>query len=161
MNVLRNAFRAVAVGSTAALIVYGTTTGALAAPTTVQVGGLMTPDRDGACTENPESPAAYVVSGTLTGCWYIDSFAEEHNQDGHGYRASGAETFSGCLEADQCGHFHTTFTFTAKFVGDTEAHGRCHHPIVGGDGYFSGVSGVINEHDLPDGCAEYRGHLDL
>jgi hypothetical protein len=122
-----------------------------------QVSGLLSPD-------SAESPAcepgtgAYVVSGTLVGCWYTDTFVVEHTSAAGGFRATGTETFVGCLGSD-CGRLFTTFTFTAKVVDGIETHGRCHHPIIGGDGDFAGAAGVINMHDLPNGCATYKGHF--
>lgn len=134
---------------------------AAAAPGTTQVSGLMVPDGQGACTGDPGAQIAYVVSGTLSGCWYGDTIVFEHSSAAGGFLASGTEQFQGCLGADRCGVFYTTFTFTAKYVGDVEVHGRCHHPIVGGSGGFAGASGVINMHDLPDGCSLYAGHVSL
>jgi hypothetical protein len=125
-----------------------------------KVQGLQIPDSVASptCTGDPGAVAAYLVSGTLEGCWYIDTIENEHLTPSGGYRASGTETFIGCLGGD-CGSFFTTFTFTAKFVGDVEVHGRCHHPIVGGTGDFAGATGVINMHDEPNGCVRYKGHI--
>ena len=130
-------------------------------PGTTQVSGLLAPDRDGSCTEH-ESPqgGAWDVSGSLVGCWYVDTYVVEHESNAGGFVASGTETFSGCLGLT-CGHIFTTYKFTAKYEGDTETHGRCHHPIVGGDDGFSGVGGVIEMKDLPNGCSTYNGHLTM
>ena len=119
--------------------------------------GLLVPDQSGVC-HTPRrwaptsSPAASTAVGTPT------PSSCEHESHAGGFVASGTETFVGCL-GTRCGRFFTTYTFTAKYVGDIEVHGRCHHPIVGGEGDFADVSGVINMHDLPNGCATYKGHL--
>jgi hypothetical protein len=128
---------------------------------TTQVSGLLAPDRDGSCTEHPNPEGgAWDVTGALVGCWYVDTFVVDHQSNGGGIVASGTETFSGCLGAT-CGHFFTAYKFTATYEGDTETHGRCHHPITGGDGGFSGASGVIAMKDLPNGCSTYAGHVTL
>lgn len=123
-----------------------------------KVQGLLVPDTGGACKGDPGALAAYTVSGTFEGCWYVDTVKDEHFTPGGGYRSSGTETFIGCLGND-CGRLFTTYVFTAKFRGDVEVHGRCHHPIVGGTGAFEGATGVVNMHDLPNGCAVYKGHI--
>ena len=127
---------------------------------TTQVGGLLEPDQDGSCTARPDAAATYDVSGSLVGCWYVDTFIVDHDSNAGGFVSHGTETFDGCL-GTTCGHLFTTYTFTAKYEGDVEAHGRCHHPIVGGDGGFAGAGGVIAMKDLPNGCAAYRGHVTL
>jgi len=127
---------------------------------TTQVAGLLEPDQDASCTANAGAAATYDVSGDLVGCWYVDTFVVDHSSSAGGFVAHGTETFDGCL-GGRCGHFFTTYTFTAKYEGDVEAHGRCHHPIVGGDGAFAGAGGVIEMKDLPNGCATYRGHVTL
>jgi hypothetical protein len=127
---------------------------------TTQVSGLLEPDLDASCTDHPSAVASYDVSGSLVGCWYVDTFVVEHASNGGGSVSTGTETFVGCL-GSSCGRFFTTYKFTSKYEGDTEVHGRCHHPIVGGDGAFTGASGVIEMKDLPNGCAAYKGHLTL
>ena len=124
------------------------------------VAGLLEPDVDHSCTANPDAAAAYDVSGSLNGCWYVDEFIYKNESNAGGFVATGTETFDGCLDT-RCGHFFTTYTFTARYIGDVEQHGRCVHPITGGDGGFDGVSGVITMKDLPNGCATYRGQLRL
>jgi len=120
-----------------------------------QVAGLGEPDVAGVCQDAPEAVGAYVMSGSLTGCWYVDT-AELKNESQTGFLAVGTEHFVGCLGA-ACGTILTTYTFTAKLVDGVEVHGRCHHPIVGGTGAFAGISGSFDFHDLPDGCATYHG----
>jgi hypothetical protein len=133
-------------------------TGAVYAAGATVVHGVMYPDNNGACTE----PAAFtaVVTGSLTGCWYGDTITFDHANANGNIVARGTEHFVGCLGSG-CGTFTTTFTFTAKYDGDTEEHGRCHHPITGGTGAFAGASGVINMHDEPDGCVDYQGTISV
>ena len=125
-----------------------------------QVSGIVAPDTDGSCTTDPTALFAGGVTGTLVGCYYADTANYEHTNQGGGFVATGTETWDVCL-GTVCGKFFTTYTFTAKYQGDVEQHGRCHHPIVDGDGGFAGASGVINMHDQPNGCAAYKGHIDL
>jgi hypothetical protein len=155
MSIRRIATRVLTAASLTVFIAFAPLATAHAAPGTAQVEGLLVPDQSGVCHA---SLGTYVVSGSLEGCWYTDTFVVEHESHAGGFLASGTETFVGCLGA-RCGRLFTTFTFTAKYVGDIEVHGRCHHPIVGGDGDFAHASGVINMHDLPNGCATYKGHL--
>jgi hypothetical protein len=128
----------------------------------VHVAGLLAADTAGVCTEHMNTPVPpSVVSGSLSGCWYVDTLDVRHATPSGAFVATGSETFSGCLDT-ACGHLFATYTFTAKFAADgSEVHGRCHHPIVGGDGGLAGVTGEINMHDLPNGCAVYKGSLKL
>lgn len=142
----------------AAMTVLALAAGPVAAGGVTQVDGLQVPDTEGVC-DSPSPFGTYVVTGDLTGCWYIDTFEIANESAAGGLVASGTETFVGCLGSTRCGRFFTEFTFTAKFVDGIETHGRCHHPIVGGEGGFAGVRGVIQMHDLPNGCAVYNGHL--
>ena len=154
---LTKTITAVAVGL---LVITVSGTASAKAGGTTQVAGLLEPDHDGSCTDAPNAAGAYDVSGSLVGCWYVDTFVVEHESSAGGFVSSGTEHFVGCLGAT-CGRIFTTYTFTAKYEGDTEAHGRCHHPITGGDGGFQGASGVIEMKDLPNGCAAYKGHVTL
>ena len=125
-----------------------------------QVAGLMRPDASGTCTAHPGAAAAYTVEGDLVGCWYVDTFVVDNETPSGSFQSHGSETFDGCL-GTRCGTFATTYVFTARFVDGVETHGRCHHPVTGGTGGFTGVSGVIEMKDLPDGCSTYRGTLRL
>lgn len=148
----------------------GSTVAALAALTLIaapaaaagqeQVDGLLTPDTGGVCVDDAASLGTYVVSGDLTGCWYVDELTIRTEAASGAFRATGREQFVGCL-GNRCGRFFTTYVFTARIVDGVETHGRCHHPIVGGDGGFAGVRGSLEMHDLPDGCAVYTGHLSF
>jgi hypothetical protein len=142
----------------AATIVAALAAAPVTARSLTQVSGLLTPDTAGVCTEDAASVANYTVTGSLSGCWYIDEWTIRNETPSGAIQASGTELFSGCL-GDRCGHFWTKYTFTYKVVDGVETHGRCHHPIQGGDGGFAGVSGALEMHDLPNGCAVYTGHL--
>jgi hypothetical protein len=133
----------------------------VAARSQVQVEGLLTPDTSGVCTQDARSVATYTVTGDLSGCWYIDEWTIKRETPSGSLYASGTEQFWGCFRNTACGRFWTTYTFSYKVVDGVEVHGRCHHPVVGGDGGFAGVTGMIEMHDLPNGCAVYRGHLSF
>jgi len=129
-----------------------------------QVDGLLTPDTGGVCQRQDPFEAAYTVSGSLDGCWFIEHTSYDHSNSAGGFVATGTEEFHGCVTGTAtCGSFFTKFKFTAKYDGATELHGRCHHPLQPelGTEDFAGVGGVINMHDLPNGCAVFNGHLDF
>src|SRR6478736_2795502 len=158
MSIRRIAIRSLAAASISMLAIVGPAAAVHAQPGSTQIAGLLVPDTAGTCHDDPASLGTYVVSGSLDGCWYTDTAVYKNQSHAGGFVATGTEHFVGCLGA-RCGQFSTTYTFTAKFTGDIEDHGRCHHPITGGEGDFAGVTGVINMHDLPNGCATYKGHL--
>lgn len=91
----------------------------------------------------------YLMTGDIEGCWWIDTFDVKPLPVQGTLLARGREHFTGRI-GSRYGTFYTTYTFTAKFEGDTELHGRCHHPVVGGDGDFAGISGVLNFTDVVD-----------
>jgi hypothetical protein len=135
----------------------------------IRVEGLQTPVDPAAypppatppCVAPPDSPApAFVVTGDLTGCWYVLTGDAVQDSAGDTHVIVGTEQFHGCL-GTRCGDFFTTYKFTYKVTDGVESHGRCHHPITGGTGGFEGISGSIDMKDLPNGCAEYRGTLKL
>jgi hypothetical protein len=132
----------------------------VAARSGTQVQGLLTPDTAQVCSEDAASLATYTVTGDLTGCWYIDEWTIKNETPSGSILASGTEMFSGWLDG-RFGHFWTEYTFTYKVVDGVETHGRCHHPIVRGDGAFAGATGVIHMYDLPNGCAVYRGYIRI
>jgi hypothetical protein len=112
----------------------------------------------------------YRMAGDLVGCWYTDTFVVENENPGGGFKASGTEHFVGCLDtsgngscaaSEPSGRFDTTFIFTAKFAPTgEEIHGRCHHPIVGGTGAFTGAKGGISFKDIPsEGRFPYHGEI--
>ena len=159
---------AVLVLSIAALGVSGT---AHAAPGAVVVKGVQAPAPD--CTD-PQIPGLpFGMTGGLLGCWYITDFVEEGSHPSGTASFSGAELFVGCIDLDgnsacsgnENGTFRTTFTFTAKFATTdpfAELFGRCHHPIVSGEGVFANARGEISFHDnVADGTADYSGPILL
>lgn len=102
----------------------------------------------------------YLMTGSLTGCWWITTFESKTDPDKSNFRATGTEHFDGCL-GSVCGTFDTTFSFTAKMDGpwgtSAEIHGRCHHPITPGSGTggFAGASGVLSFHDVIESPPSY------
>lgn len=107
----------------------------------------------------------YAMTGSLVGCWWIDTFETKSNPDKATYVATGTEHFIGCL-GSVCGTFYTTYKFSAKTDGpwptSPEIHGRCHHPVIGGTDGFAGVSGEISFHDVVDVTPPYypyRGNV--
>ncbi len=145
----------------AAMVIATLAASPVAANTQVQVDGLLTPDTNSVCQDDGASVATYTVTGDLTGCWYIDEWTIRSETPSGSIKASGTEQFRGCYHATRCGTFWTEYTFTYKVVDGVETHGRCHHPIVAGNGGFEGVRGVLQMHDLPSGCAVYNGHLSF
>ena len=160
MNVRRTAVRGLATAGLATALAVSPATSALASDAATQVSGLLTPDSAASCTAVPGAVAAYVATGSLVGCWYIDTFVVDNESAAGSFVSHGTETFDGCLES-RCGQFFTTYTFTARVVDGVEKHGRCHHPVVGGTGGFAGATGEITMKDLPDGCSTYRGTIRL
>lgn len=103
----------------------------------------------------------YLMTGDLQGCWWIDTM--EVGPSRGTFLARGTEHFTGWI-GSLYGTFYTTYTFTAQYEGDVELHGRCHHPVVGGDGDFEGISGVLTFKDVVDvnpPYYPYRGTLRL
>jgi hypothetical protein len=100
----------------------------------------------------------YEMTGSFTGCWWIDTFETKSSPDKSHYRATGTEHFDGCLGA-VCGTLTTTYSFTAKTDGpwptSAELHGRCHHPVTGGTDGFAGATGEISFHDVVDVSPPY------
>jgi hypothetical protein len=146
----------------AALFVAALAASPVAAGSQVKVTGLLTPDTAGVCTADPVNFGAYTVDGTLTGCWYIKEWNIQNETPSGSVRASGTERFIGCL-GSRCGEFWTNYTYTYRYVDGVLVHGRCHHPIDSskGVGAFAGVGGVLQMHDLPNGCSTYTGHLSF
>ena len=126
------------------------------------------------CMGESSPNGTFEMTGDLVGCWYIDEISADHFAPSGNATFTGTEHFTGCLDdgdgvctaSDPWGTFHTTFKFTAKFdtVTGVEIHGRCHHPIVGGDADFEGIGGVISFHDIvtpTDVSADYFGPIRL
>ena len=97
----------------------------------------------------------YAMTGALVGCWWVDTFDVKPLPVQGTMLATGVEHFTGCLNVEVCGTFYTTYTYTARFDGATELHGRCHHPIVGGTEGFAGASGELSFTDVVDSTPVY------
>ena len=93
----------------------------------------------------------YLMDGSLKGCWWVDTFDVKPMPVQGTMLATGREHFIGCL-GTVCGSFETTYTYTARFDGATELHGRCHHPIdpTKGTGGFAGARGELSFTDVVD-----------
>ena len=104
----------------------------------------------------------YAMTGALEGCWWVDTFNTRSDPDRSIFLAWGAEHFEGCM-GTVCGTFWTTYTYTAKSVGPwvdfIELHGRCHHPVIRGEGGFAGASGEISFHDVVDVSPPYYPYV--
>ena len=145
---------------------------------TTQISGLQTVFSSVApvtsCPETGTVDPVYEMAGSLVGCWYTDSIDVFREHPGGTIQLAGTEHFVGCMNPQGActeasptyGRFDTTFTYTARFDPTTglETHGRCHHPIVSGDGYFAGAKGVL---DFTDNVTHtptdypYTGHLTI
>jgi hypothetical protein len=137
-----------------------------------QVAGVQTPGVVPPACNDPN--ATLTMTGGLIGCWYVDTFNHKKFTDPASGKIVwifyGTEHFTGCLDAEsdgQCsgdptGTFYTTFTFTTQTdLSLNEIRGRCHHPIVAGDGAFANATGVINfKDDISNGTSPYKGHID-
>ena len=156
--------RAGATTRMAGIISAGTLLVALLAPTVVAAGGGTTVVRGvqheyGSCG----NADGYLMEGSLVGCWWVDTFIVKPHPAKAGMLATGTEHFDGCLGA-VCGTFWTTYTYTARFDGATELHGRCHHPIQGGTDGFAGVRGELSFTDVVDSepfSYPYWGNIHL
>jgi hypothetical protein len=106
----------------------------------------------------------YAMTGSLDGCWWIDTFNSKSDPAKTNFRLTGDEHFEGCM-GTICGSFKTTYTFTGKAAGpwttSAEIHGRCHHPIVpdSGTGGFEGATGVFSFHDVVDVSPPYYPYV--
>ena len=96
----------------------------------------------------------YLMDGSLTGCWIVDTFEVKPMPVQGTMLAYGTEHFEGYL-GGVFGTFKTTYTYTARFDGATELHGRCHHPIIDGDGVFAGARGELSFTDVVDANPVY------
>jgi Protein of unknown function (DUF3224) len=126
---------------------------------TVQVSGIQSPVTAGPCWD-ASAVASFTMTGDLTGCWYLDAFTCRAQPSGT-VECSGYEHFVGSI-GDRSGTLYFANDFTGKFDFSTftEIHGRCHHPILSGDGGFTGATGSLDfKDDVTTGCASYRGHI--
>ena len=69
------------------------------------------------------------MTGSLDGCWWVDTFEVKPMPVQGTMLAHGTEHFT-AGSATLYGTFQTTYTYTARFDGAVELHGRCHHPII-------------------------------
>jgi hypothetical protein len=137
-----------------------------------QISGVGVWDEFDECGAPPAGYPSYtdfnmLMSGDLVGCWYTDADLENAHPTPSGtYKERGREVFVGSALIDGEwveGVFDTTYLFTAKWASDgSEIHGRCQHPIVGGSGGLTGVTGRVDfKDDVETGEFNYRGHLKL
>jgi hypothetical protein len=129
---------------------------------TTQVSGVQSPVIAGACFD-PSELASYSMTGDLVGCWYTDNLTCRAHDAGT-VQCTGNEHFVGSI-GSRSGTLYFSFEFSGKY-GDPptypELHGRCHHPVIGGDGDFTGATGVLEfKDDVTTGCATYTGHITL
>lgn len=145
---------AVAVGALIGVVGIGNAADA-GGPVT-QISGSATlagGDGAGACG-GETSLLTLVLEGDLEGCWYTDEAVATVTPSGV-VNERGTETFVGTWMGEPI-TFTTVYKFTAKFdAAGNEIHGRCQHPIVGGD-----VDGRVDfKDDVDTGIFYYRGHL--
>jgi hypothetical protein len=91
----------------------------------------------------------YLMTGSLDGCWWVDTFEVKPMPVQGTMLAHGTEHFTGWL-GSRFGTFYTEYSYTARFDGAIELHGRCHHPIIGGIGDFVGIRGELSFTDVVD-----------
>ena len=91
----------------------------------------------------------YLMEGSLTGCWWVLTFDVKPLPGTATILARGVEHFDGYLNG-AWGTFETEYTYTARFDGATELHGRCHHWITAGQGVFAGARGEMSFTDVVD-----------
>lgn len=116
-----------------------------------------------------EATLTFSMSGSLVGMWYTDSFECRAIPGGkETWPCTGTEHFVGCLDAngdgvctEETGTLYVEISFTGTPVGN----GRCHHPVVGGDGAFTGATGQLTFKDRLGACGivetTYKGHISL
>ena len=117
-----------------------------------------------------EANLTFSMSGSLVGMWYTDTFDCHVIPGGKGitWPCTGTEHFVGCLDADGngvCNEASGTLSFEISYTGTPVGNGRCHHPIVGGDGAFTGATGQLTFKDRLGACGivetTYKGHISL
>lgn len=75
-----------------------------------------------------EGVLGYQMTGSLEGCWVIDTFVSATDPNRSTFRATGTEHFEGCL-GSVCGTFQTTYSYTAKTDGPWPASARSPWPL--------------------------------
>jgi hypothetical protein len=140
----RHGRHAALIATTLALVAALAPSIALAGGGAIVVGGIQ--HEYGSCGENSDG---YLMTGSLDGCWWVDTFEVKPMPAAGTMLAHGTEHFTGWL-GSRYGTFYTTYTYTARFDGAVELHGRCHHPISGGNGDFEGIRGELSFTDVVD-----------
>ena len=117
-----------------------------------------------------EAALTFSMSGSLVGIWYTDSQVCHAipGKNEETWPCTGTEHFVGCLDADGngvCNEASGTLYLEFSFTGTPVGNGRCHHPIVGGDGAFTGATGQLTFKDRLGACGivetTYKGHISL
>jgi hypothetical protein len=156
---------------------------ALAHGSTVGVAGIQAPadatagaPGDPCAATDPATGRVPVVSnamaGSLSGCWYTDTFNVVNSTPSGVIYASGSEHFVGCLDVrqggcapgDRAGTLALKYTFLAQYdpATNNEIWGGCQHKIVSGTGGFTGAAGRIDFQDnVANGTSSYLGLLTL
>ena len=134
----------------------------VAAGSQTKVTGLLTPDTGQVCTEDAASVATYTVTGTLTGCWYIDEWTIRNETPSGAIQASGTELSRAgwapvrALLDDL--HVSPTRSSTARWsTADATTRSPPGRALAGSPA----CSGVLQMHDLPNGCSTYTGQLSF
>jgi hypothetical protein len=113
-----------------------------------------------------------VMTGSLIGCWYTDTFKTTVSKPNGVIDAIGAEHFVGCLSSnrarrcatpDPTGALKLSYTFEGRFKANgNEVWGHCEHQIVSGTGTFAGASGWVDfRDDVANGTSAYHGRITL
>ena len=98
---------------------------------------MLTPDTGQVCLDDAASVATYTVTGDLAGMLVHRRVDDPERNTVRMPSRPAALSCSSAASALVAGSFWTTYTFTYKVVDGIEVHGRCHHPIVGGNGGFA------------------------
>jgi len=136
----------------------------LATAGTTQVSGVQTFVQSGACYD-PAVPSSYAMSGSLVGCWYVDTIDCKLQLSGT-IQCSGTEHFVGSIGTSS-GTLYLRYQVSAKYGGRItfgELHGRGNHLVIGATGGFTGATGVLNfEDDVSTNGAvsAYKGQVNL
>jgi hypothetical protein len=137
-------------------------TAAAAGQGTMQVNGIQTSVGSGPCWD-PGALASFTMDGDLSGCWYADDLTCQVHPSGT-VQCTGHEHFVGSV-GGKSGTLYFGIDFSGKYDGAptyAEIHGRCHHPILGGDGELAGATGMLNfKDDVTTGLSPYTGHISL
>jgi len=120
--------------------------------------------QSGACYD-PAVPSSYAMSGSLVGCWYVDTLDCKLQLSGT-IQCSGTEHFVGSTGTSS-GTLYLRYQVSAKYGGRItfgELHGRGNQLVIGATGGFTGATGVLNfEDDVSTNGAvsAYRGQVNV